>query len=185
MNAPSMRLFLALWPDATTRGALRSLQASLTGRLTRYEDLHLTLAFLGAQPATLVPALKEVLARLPRSEIVLTVDRLGYFTRNRIAWAGTHSPPQALLDLHGTICAAINAEAVQWKNERSFAPHITLARDADAPADLVFTPFVWRACEVALVQSETGPEGARYRVLATRRLDEDVRVPDPGEDAPI
>lgn len=183
MNEPSLRLFFALWPDPDTRAALRRLQAPLQGRLTHYADLHLTLAFLGAQPQSALPLLKEVLAHLPRSEIRVTIDKLGYFSRNRIAWAGTHASPEALLRLQQQLVAGIGEAGVQWKNEHAFKSHITLARDASPPGDIVFAPFDWRANEVALVLSENRQNGARYQVVAARRLDQDLRWPDPGEDA--
>lgn len=179
----SLRLFFALWPDDSTRNALRALQGSMQGRLTSYTNLHVTLAFLGQQTATLLPALKEVLARLPRTEIMLTLDRVGYFPRNRIAWAGMHEVPQALLDLHRSLIDALAGHEVQCGDQHSYTPHVTLARDATLPPDLIFTPIQWRARHVALVQSDTRQEGVHYEVLALRALDEMVRLPDPGEDA--
>lgn len=181
----SLRLFFALWPDLDTRNALAALQHTVSGRLIHREDLHLTLAFLGQQPESVLPVLKDVLAHLPRGEIAFTLDRVGYFARNRIVWAGAHTTPPALLDLYARLKEGLAVHAVQWKDEREYKPHITLARDAAAPLDLVFTPIVWPVRQVALVQSQSNAEGSRYRVIAIRRLDEVLRVPDPGEDAPL
>ena len=44
----TLRLFFALWPDDPTRSALAQLQTPIRGRITPYEHLHLTLAFLGS-----------------------------------------------------------------------------------------------------------------------------------------
>jgi len=179
----SARLFFALWPDADVRTALSVVQEQVQGRRMHHADLHLTLIFLGQQPAALLPVLKDVLAHLPCSDIVLTLDRAGYFARNRIAWAGSSSAPPALLDLLAALKGELRRHEVSYREEsRGFQPHITLARDAQAPGDVVFDPIRWRACELVLVESQGG-NGARYRVLARRRLDEEVRVPDPREDA--
>lgn len=181
----SLRLFFALWPDPTTRAALAALQARVRGRLVRYEDLHLTLAFLGQQSASVLPALKDVLAHLPPAEIVLDVDRFGYFVRNRIAWAGAHSTPDPLQEIFERVKEGLAGLAVPWDDRRNFKPHITLARDAQPPDDLVFDPIRWQVREVALVCSETHSQGPRYRIVASRLLDEQVRIPDPSEDAPL
>lgn len=182
---PSLRLFFALWPDPNTRAALAELQERVRGRMVRFEELHLTLAFLGQQPASVLPVLKEVLARLPPADIELNLDRFGYFVRNRIAWAGTHAAPPALHDLYENLKQRLAAHEVAWDEKRDFKPHITLARDAEAPGDLVFAPIVWNVREVALVCSDPQAQGPRYRIVASRRLDEQVRIPDPREDAPL
>ena len=182
----SLRLFVALWPDPATRAALSALQQQVRGRLVHRADLHLTLVFLGLQPASALPAVKEALAHLPCGTLPLTLDRAGHFTRNRIAWAGTHDVPAALLVLHESLKAALTERGVQWKEDtRPFTPHITLARDAAPLQDMVFTPIPWIAREVALVASDTDATGARYRVLINRNLDEAVRIPDAGENGPL
>ncbi len=143
----------------------------MQGRLVPYDNLHLTLSFLGQQPVTLLPALKDLLTRVPASTPTLTIDRLGYFPRNRIAWAGMHDIPAPLLALHQLLTEGLQHAGVVFKQENGFKPHITLARDAALPADMVFTPIVWQAGEIALVQSTTETGGTRYRVLASRSLD--------------
>jgi 2'-5' RNA ligase len=176
MNAntkESLRLFFALWPDDETRTALMQLQAPIQGRRIAYDNLHLTLAFLGQQPASTLPALKQILTHLTPSTPTLTLDRVGYFTRNRIAWAGMHDVPDTLLKLQQELAQAIAWHDISFDNRHVFKPHVTLARDATLPPDVVFTPFVWRASQIVLVQSVTRAEGASYQVLASRSLDEE------------
>jgi 2'-5' RNA ligase len=181
MNATTakdtMRLFYALWPDDATRTELVQVQTNFHGRLTRYENLHITLAFLGEQPASLLPDLKDILEHLPKSAMTLTLDRLGYFQKNRIAWAGMHNPPDALFTLQSELAQALLRRNVSFDSRAAFKPHVTLARDATPPADMVFAPITWQANQVALVQSKTQPDGVSYRVLASRSLDEDVWTP--------
>jgi 2'-5' RNA ligase len=178
MNATTakdrMRLFYALWPDDATRTGFVQVQTNFHGRLTRYENLHITLAFLGDQPASLVPDLKDILEHLSKSALTLTLDRLGYFVKNRIAWVGMHSPPEALFTLQSELAQALLRKGVTFDNRATFKPHVTLARDATPPPDMAFTPITWQANQIALVQSKTQPDGVAYRVLASRSLEEDV-----------
>jgi 2'-5' RNA ligase len=165
-----LRLFYALWPDEPVRDALTGLQASLPGRLTQRANLHLTLAFLGMQPAALLPVLQEILQQLPQADIALAIDRSGHFAQRRIAWAGMRRIPPGLVTLHAALERLLEEHHIEFDRRHDFKPHITLARNADAAPDVPLTPIHWRADQVALVQSENGNEGVRYRVLASRRL---------------
>lgn len=191
MNAKqpdSLRLFYALWPDDATASALRRLQSGMHGRLTPYGNLHVTLAFLGQQPIRLLPELKDILAHLPRSDIMMRLDHVGYFRRNRIAWAGPREIPEALGFLRTQLVEALRERKASFRPEHAFTPHVTLARDASMPADVVFDPIDWHADRVALVKSVTTAEGPRYEILAEREIDKDARVADEagkdGVDAP-
>jgi 2'-5' RNA ligase len=172
----SLRLFYALWPDDATRAALQQLQAPMDGRQTRYGNLHLTLAFLGQQPAELVPVLTKILEALPPTPLSLTLNRVGYFTSNRVAWAGMHAAPPALLALRHDLTQELARHHIAFNGRADFRPHVTLVRDASPPEDLPFTPIVWQADEVALVQSTSQPDGVVYRVLASRRLTQNVKM---------
>lgn len=180
----NMRLFLALWPDDTTRNALTQLQAPLRGRIVPYQNLHLTLAFLGPQPLTVAEACKDILMRLRAPAIELRLDKVGYFARNRVAWAGAHASPPALLSLHEELAEALAHHGIE-RERQQFKPHVTLARDASMPMDMSFAPIMWRASLVTLVRSRPMTAGSVYEVLAQRSLDEAVRIPDagaPGQD---
>lgn len=171
-SADSMRLFYALWPDDDTRAALMGLQTMLRGRIIPHHNLHITLAFLGSQAASAQPTLEHILNRLPPAALTLQIDRISYFNRNRIAWAGMHAAPQPLLDLQRQLVQALAEHDIAFDDKGSFKPHVTLARDAEPPPDTFFAPFTWQANQVALVQSKTGPGGADYTVLAMRRIDQ-------------
>lgn len=171
MKTSDLRLFYALWPDEATRSALVKLQAPLRGRMTDAQDLHLTLVFLGAQPAALLPTLQALMAELPAAAITLRVDYLGYFAKPGILWAGSHSPPEDLVTLHHGLLRALARHNIIVDHGARFTPHITLARDAiAAPAVPDITPIIWRADHIALVQSTTGGTASRYRLLASRPL---------------
>ncbi|MES2536542.1 MAG: RNA 2',3'-cyclic phosphodiesterase [Pseudomonadota bacterium] len=167
----SLRLFYGLWPDELTRAALAGLQTRVKGRKTHHDNLHLTLAFLGEQPATMLPELKQILAGLPRPDMTLVLDRVGYFTRPRIAWAGMSVVPEELAGLHQALMAALAEHNIVAASHDSFKPHVTLAREAKEPDDFPFDTIHWQARQTALIQSTTGPDGLRYRVLASCDFD--------------
>jgi RNA 2',3'-cyclic 3'-phosphodiesterase len=184
-HSETMRLFYALWPDNATRTTLMQLQAPLRGRIVPYENLHLTLAFLGQQPVSRLPALKEILLRLDTPASELVIDRVSYFSRNKIVWAGTHETPPGMLKLYRELTEALINQGVAFNEQHAFKPHITLARDALPPPDLAFAPLRWRAHKVALVRSDNDAQGSRYEVIASRSLDEKWRVQDvPGVGSP-
>lgn len=187
-NPGSLRLFYALWPNDATASKLQQLQAPMHGRRIPYSNLHMTLVFLGQQPAAQVPELADILTRIPRTELTLTLDRVGYFPRNRIAWTGPRRTPSELTALHDALVQELVGRKVAFNDQHSYKPHVTLARDASLPPDLLFDPIVWNATQVALVQSTTTAEGSIYKILASRSIDKDVWVPDEsrqeGLDAP-
>lgn len=163
------RLFYALWPDDATRDALTDIQQRIAGRRVRRENLHLTLAFLGQQRADLLPALEDMLMSLPVETMPLSIDRIGYFPRNRIAWSGMSKPSGALMRLHENLTRKLLERGIVFDSSSRFKPHVTLARDADAPEDFDFEPITWHAGHVALVESGQDARGVVYRVLALRR----------------
>ncbi len=168
MNNVRPNYFYALWPDDATRTKLGELQSHLRGRLTRPNNLHLTLAFLGPQPDALLPILRSILAQLTMEPMPLTLDRLGYFNRYRIAWAGLSAMPDALVTLQRTLSRELTRKGIASDNQRAYKPHITLARDANAPEVTAFEPFEWRADRVVLARSPLPEERPWYQVLGEK-----------------
>jgi 2'-5' RNA ligase len=170
--AASLRLFFALWPDEATRSVLARLLTPPgqpeAGRPTAPENLHLTMAFLGMQPAQVLPALEQVLQAIDFPELRLQLDRYGYFQRARIAWLGMKHPLPALLQLQRELSAALRECGIGHDRESAFRPHVTLARNAPAAPRGRPPEIVWQAPHLALVQSTTTPRGPIYAVLAQR-----------------
>lgn len=156
---PAHKLFFALWPDAATRQALVRLQQPVRGRLIPPDKLHLTMAFLGQQPAAALPLLQAILAASAMPALTLHIDCYGYFTRPRIAWAGMRAPPAALLAAQADLMARLEAAGFSAATHGEFRPHVTLAREAEAaPAVFGAAPVVWQVAGLALVESM--PNGA-------------------------
>jgi 2'-5' RNA ligase len=169
--SPSLRLFFALWPDEATRSALAGLLPpgqSGAGRPTAPENLQRTMAFLGMQPAEVLPALEQVLQAIAFPALRLQLDRYGYFQRARIAWLGMKQPPPALLQLQRELSATLRQCGIGHDRESAFRPHVTLARNAPAAPRGREPEIVWQAPQLALVQSTTTPSGPIYQVLAHR-----------------
>ena len=167
-----LRLFFALWPDEAARNALARLLPPPGerggARPTAPENLHLTMAFLGMQPARLLPALEQVLQTIRFPELSLRLDCYGAFPRARISWVGMRRPPPALLQLQADLAAALRQCGIGHDKESAFRPHVTLARNAGSALAGPPPDLLWQAPQLALVQSTTTPRGPIYQVLALR-----------------
>lgn len=162
------RLFFALWPDAHTAKLLAERQAVLDGgRRTHARDFHLTLAFLGVQPAAQLPALEAVVEQIDFSPISVTLDTYGEFTRQKVVWAGMSNVPASLLELRSRLLAMPALSGLSFRREAGFVPHVTLARKAPAP-NAPFEPIAWQARRIALATSQEEGVVPRYRLLACR-----------------
>ena len=164
------RLFFALWPDDAVREALadlaRSLQQQCAGRVIPAHNIHLTLVFLGNVAAGRIPDLHALAAAIAAPPVDLTVDALNYWRHNRIVWAGTGACPEALSTLVMQLTGALPRAGFRCE-DRPYAPHITLLRDArHAPAANAIAGIAWRAREFALVQSVRQHGAVYYQVIA-------------------
>ena len=165
--AETVRLFFALWPasDLQAKLAAWAREAAGGGRAMRQENLHLTLAFLGATEAALVPDLIALATGVRFATIRLPLDRVGYWKHNRIIWCGASEEPSVLISLVEDLRARLDARGIHY-DPKPFVSHVTLVRDASgllaAPA---WIPLVWEARDFALVSS-TRVEGlVTYQML--------------------
>lgn len=164
----SRRLFFALWPDAHTRLAIRRATREAVrhagGRPVLPANYHLTLAFLGEQPAALLPAIRAAAADCVPPKGELRLERIGYFARARVLWLGPSRTPPALRSAARTLWEALAPLGLR-SERRAFAAHLTLARKAGRMPEVSIRPVGWRYTGFVLVESETASSGARYRVL--------------------
>lgn len=167
--AEGLRLFFALWPDPPLRAALAGaaavLRGSCGGRPPPARNLHLTLAFLGDVPPSRLPELTALAAGIPLRPFTLTLDRIGWWPRQRLAWAGAQDCPAALEGLAGTLSAGLRAAGFR-SERRSFVPHVTLLRDAQrAPPQTVAELPPWKVTQFVLASSEPSAHGVAYRIV--------------------
>jgi len=132
--AAGVRLFIALWPEAAVREALYAQAApyAALGRRLPARNLHVTLAFLGAVPAGRIEELARLLRSARPPACKLSFDRLGYFARTRVLWAGCSVVPAPLAAYQQRLMTA-QAGAGFRDEKRDFEPHVTLLRDAGRP----------------------------------------------------
>jgi len=162
-----------LWRDTAS---LRD--AGLPVRWVREDGVHITIKFLGEQPATreseIAVALSAVASR--SRPFSLALQRLGAFpdlSRPRVIWAGLEPVPALELlqhDVEETL-AGLGFEP----EGRPFHPHLTLGRaKAGARRDqfaalesLLAHPVSgdFGVQHLALMESQLTPGGARYRTV--------------------
>lgn len=166
----SQRLFFALWPDDEQRQAMvrwiDALGLGSQGRPVTEHNLHITMVFLGDTPpdrqACCMARADEVVA----SPFVLRFDRIGYFRRAQVLWAGVSILPPMLMALHRHLVQAL-VPCGYRPEPREFTPHLTLrrklTRKPDSPA--APSPLEWSVGQFCLVSSTLTPQGANYSVV--------------------
>src|SRR5262249_30497659 len=152
---PTLRLFFALWPDPATQAAIASVASEVAGeakgRAVAADNVHLTLAFLGAQPAASVPELCALAAAIQIAPFQLALDEIGCFRKAGIAWLGASEAPLELVALHAGLSRALDRIGITL-DARPFAPHLTLARRASAPVRRrLAQPIRWNVASFALI----------------------------------
>lgn len=124
-----MRLFIAIQLNDEMKEALAGLQQRMRdqgvqGNFTRWENLHLTLAFIGEYPDP--EEVKDVLETVRFEPFPISLDGMGSF--GNLWWAGLDGS-DALRSLAKGLRRAL-AEAGIPFDRKKFSPHITLVRKA-------------------------------------------------------
>jgi 2'-5' RNA ligase len=129
---PSLRLFLALWPDEATRDSLLAAQRAWTwpagAAVVPREKLHVTLHFLGAVPATRFAALQPLLELRGEPFTLVADGARQHVWPGGIAVMELEAPP-ALQRLHAALGQALREQQFAVE-ERPYRPHVTFARKA-------------------------------------------------------
>jgi len=165
------RLFVALWPDMQSRNQISEVQkqAKITSGLmagaVAYENLHMTLQFLGEVPVSAITRIESQLTceTVPPFHIVL--DCWGHFSKSGILWLGSSEQVEALQYLHSNVVKA-TGNSLKSGKDKIYKPHVTLFRKVDhLPRVESFTPVEWLIDRFVLVESTMHPDGVKYRVL--------------------
>jgi 2'-5' RNA ligase len=184
-----VRLFVALEIPAAVRDnlatlikdlrALSSQLADKSPRWVRPENLHVTLKFIGEVAHAELVGIRAALSTVRRdAPLEVRVRRLGFFpdeSRPTVLWTGLDSAPN-LSCLAGTIDGALATQGIPKEN-RSFVPHLTLARFALSGIQKQLLAAIrqnsehefgsFRAREFHLIESKLKPSGAEYTSLAS------------------
>src|SRR5579863_3680057 len=162
------RLFVAVWPPASTLDKLRALERPERAglRWTTEDQWHVTLRFAGNVDEVGQDSLRDALGHVAAGVAPVDVT-VGPAPRalGRTVWV---LPVEGLEALAGAISAATD-HIGQPPPDRPFRGHLTLAR-AKRPAVLAGVPVTplmdrWTVREITLVRAELRAEGARYDVI--------------------
>jgi 2'-5' RNA ligase len=171
-----MRLFFALWPDPPLRRELSSLidrlKSTQQARWIDAAKLHLTLAFLGEQPAARLPQLEEVGVSMQTPGGALLLDRLELWRRPGVLCLVPQKEPTQLLSLNEDLSQRLRQAGFDLER-RAFRPHLTLARRASTCPDYDLSrhpALEWSAKALTLCESRQDNGDSRYQILRAWHL---------------
>lgn len=169
------RLFVALRPPRPMREALLGAMGGVDGARWQDDDqLHLTLAFIGNVDRHVAEDAAATLGSVSHPPFNLKLNGIGSFDRKgRIdsIWAGV-TPHDRVSSLHATVSRALMRVGIH-PEQRSFIPHITLARFSAGQGAMTGLPieFLWPPPIEAhfdhflLYESELGASGPIYSAI--------------------
>ena len=158
------RLFFALEPDEKVRQEIHAVQEQLAcnGRKVPEKQFHITLAFLGMQPAEIIPEVSAVASRVPFSPCSLVLDRFGIFRRAGVLWLGTTVIPAALQNFQLALLDELEKADIGY-DRKTWKPHITLYRRLrNRPVIMETVPVTWQLNQFSLVESINVKSGVEY-----------------------
>ncbi|MGU7783929.1 RNA 2',3'-cyclic phosphodiesterase [Burkholderia sp. PU8-34] len=179
MDADRLRAFVALMPDAASRDALHALPVARGARRTHPEQLHVTLAFLGAIERGACDALAARLPVLAAAHALPLqhVERLAWWPslpKARLIVAELGAEP-ALVALNDALVAALQDIGMPT-DRRPFRPHVTLARlphyavGQPAHGGALQEPVALRFDALTLFESHLSHEGASHRPIVSAAI---------------
>jgi 2'-5' RNA ligase len=176
------RLFVAIdLPEQVKEAVAGIAGGELAGaRRVPWEQLHLTLRFIGDVDEDMVQAIKMALSGIRRGSFFMTLKDVGHFPPGkhpRVLWVGMEESGQ-LLELQREVEQALTCAGIS-PEERVFSPHITIARLKETPLDEVtaleerknlFSAGPFPVDEFYLYSSILSRAGAIHMREATYRL---------------
>jgi 2'-5' RNA ligase len=184
--------------DTITRIQNRFKSLGLNASWVNPGNMHLTLKFLGETDPDRIPGIQNKLteALAPFSPFRLSLDSAGVFPNTkhpRVLWVGLKDEEGTLETLQTAIEKALESAGFP-REQRSFSPHLTLARiksplgirspkgikspkgkkklkdELDAVNQEGIDPHPFDVGEIKLYESQLTPKGSIYTVLANFKL---------------
>ncbi len=172
-----MRLFIALEFD-DVKEYFYSLQDKIrpsAGKLTFPKKFHMTLKFIGEYDENKVEIVQRILEKVKFEQFSVKLSKAGFFPTEkyiRVVWLGV-KPEEEIIKLQHKIDKAL--EELNFKPEKNFKPHITLARVkvlqeknefVEKIKSLIIEEREITLKNFKLVKSELTPEGPVYEDVA-------------------
>lgn len=174
-----MRLFIAIWPPASVSRKIsefinqaRQIYPNLE-RWVRYEQIHITVAFLGNVAEAAIPALQNKLATVAKNVPPFTLTASGF------AWLPPHQPRLGMITvtnnttfkkLQNYLTAAAHHLKIQ---SLSRPPHLTIircSRRLSSLPTLTFAPCHLAISQIELMASALTYQGPIYTCLKAFKL---------------
>jgi RNA 2',3'-cyclic 3'-phosphodiesterase len=128
-----MRLFIAVDCPTEVRDRLAAAQKDIAAcgdmKPVEYENLHITVKFIGEADEPKAEMVKTALSGVRHPAFTVSVKGVGAFPNPggaKVVWAGIEDGRDELMLLHRKIDDAL--EPLGFEPDRKFHPHITLAR---------------------------------------------------------
>jgi len=163
------RLFYALWPSDRQRETMRDIinpaLSVVEGTAVDRRNWHVTLVFIGAFSEDNIPALQVAASEIEPFDFRLRFDRISYWQRPKIASVHPRNVPAELTQLVNSLQEKLSPFGFE-PNERTYRPHITVARKARTfPDQPLARPIDLQWSSFELVESISSPRGIQYHPL--------------------
>jgi 2'-5' RNA ligase len=172
-----LRLFVALLlPDEAVTSLVQWQSAELAGRpelrIVRAENLHVTVAFLGARPADDVHSIAALLREAAEDASSPVFEPVRYRETRSVALIVLDDHEQRGARISERLFDGLEALGVYEREQREWLPHLTVARFRNRPRLAPPLPPLGRvvSSEVAVMMSRLRPSGAEYEILESVSL---------------
>jgi 2'-5' RNA ligase len=162
-----IRLFLALdVPDDTTARLVRWGRRHLAGERV-LESFHVTLAFLGSQPRSVLGPVTGLLRREAASTEPFELAVVRYRQTRSVGMLVLSDPTGRAADLAERVQHGLEDLGVYERERRPWLPHVTVLRFRERPRAQPQLPTInpFAPSEATALLSRLHPSGARYEVL--------------------
>ncbi len=148
---------------------------SFNGKLTEYENLHLTLKFLGEIDEKVIEEIRKKLRELKFTKFNVQIDKLGFFRKEH----------GAIVWLHLANCDELQKEIDKkleglFESEKRFMSHLTIARVKSVNVKnnffseiekIKFIPLNFEVNEFVLKESILDRKGPSYKDIERYKLE--------------
>ena len=172
------RLFVALPLPGDARERLsawqhRELDGARDARLVPPANLHVTIAFLGARPASDVDAVLEVLRAAAGAATRPVLEPLRYRETRSVGMVVLADEGGRAARIAGAVGEGLERIGVYERERREWLPHVTVLRFRRPPRLAPPLPELGRVSpsEVALYHSVLRRTGAQYEIVESVALD--------------